>query len=82
MNVASRLNEAEDRVARLIAQGMSNERIAEVLRIAPEDLDAQLATMYEKLGVSCRIELILLYHSTTGKKASCLRDGVHPKRRL
>jgi DNA-binding CsgD family transcriptional regulator len=56
----SGLTLGEARVARLIAEGRSDEEIAEHLRVRVVEVEADLAALYHKLGVRSRTELALL----------------------
>ena len=39
---------------RLVAQGMTNEQVAEKLVISPRTVDTHLTSIYSKIGVSSR----------------------------
>jgi DNA-binding CsgD family transcriptional regulator len=54
---------SEARVARLVAEGRTNEEIAESLAITVIDVDAELAEVFRKLGLRSRTELALLLPS-------------------
>ncbi|MFJ6197540.1 AAA family ATPase [Micromonospora sp. NPDC092111] len=51
------LTATERRVARLAAQGRTNRAIADALFISPKTVEANLARVYRKLGISSRAEL-------------------------
>jgi DNA-binding CsgD family transcriptional regulator len=51
---------SEARVARLIAEGRTDEEIAERLGVTVHEVDVDLAELYRKLGVQSRTELALL----------------------
>jgi two-component system, NarL family, nitrate/nitrite response regulator NarL len=53
------LAQREDEVANLVAEGMSNRHIAEKLGVAEHTVSNYLFRMYEKLGISSRVELVL-----------------------
>jgi DNA-binding NarL/FixJ family response regulator len=55
-----RLTLSESRVARLVAEGLSDEQIAERLGIGVVDVSAELAEVFRKLGLRSRTELALL----------------------
>ena len=55
----------EARVARLIADGRTDEEIAERLGVTVIDVDADLAELYRKLDVRSRTELALLISPST-----------------
>jgi DNA-binding NarL/FixJ family response regulator len=49
----------EEEVANLVAEGMTNRQIAEKLRVAEHTVSNYLFRVYEKLGISSRVELVL-----------------------
>ncbi|MFC0032295.1 AAA family ATPase [Micromonospora chaiyaphumensis] len=51
------LTATEERVARLAARGQTNRAIADALFISPKTVEANLARVYRKLGISTRAEL-------------------------
>jgi DNA-binding CsgD family transcriptional regulator len=51
------LTATEERVARLAAQGQTNRVIADTLFVSPKTVEANLARVYRKLGISSRAEL-------------------------
>lgn len=53
------LTERERQVIVLIAQGLKNKQIAERLFISPTTVTHHLSSIYSKLGVSDRLELVL-----------------------
>lgn len=55
-----RLSLREARVARLVAEGLSDEQVAERLAIRTLDVSADLAEVFRKLGLRSRTELALL----------------------
>jgi DNA-binding NarL/FixJ family response regulator len=54
-----RLSLSEARLARLVAEGLSDEQVAERLRIEVVDVSSQLAEVFRKLGLRSRTELAL-----------------------
>jgi DNA-binding CsgD family transcriptional regulator len=52
-----RLTPSEQRVAELAASGMKNRDVATALFISPKTVEANLARIYRKLGISSRAEL-------------------------
>ena len=50
---------SEARLAGLVAEGRSDEEIAERLAITVVDVDAELAEVFRKLGLRSRTELAL-----------------------
>ena len=55
----SLLAHREDEVAHLVAEGMTNQEIAQKLGIAERTVSNQLCRIYEKLGIASRVELVL-----------------------
>lgn len=55
-----RLSLREARVARLVAEGFSDEQVAERLGICVVDVSAELAEVFRKLGLRSRTELAML----------------------
>ena len=53
------LAQREDEVANLVAEGMSNREIAHKLGVAEHTVSNYLFRIYEKLGISTRVELAL-----------------------
>jgi DNA-binding NarL/FixJ family response regulator len=51
------LTEAEERIARLVQQGMRNREIAAALHYSPRSVEVYLSRVYAKLRVSSRLEL-------------------------
>jgi DNA-binding CsgD family transcriptional regulator len=51
------LTATEEQVARLAAQGRTNRAIADALFISPKTVEANLARVYRKLGITTRAEL-------------------------
>lgn len=51
------LTATEDQVARLAALGRTNRAIADALFVSPKTVEANLARVYRKLGISSRAEL-------------------------
>ncbi len=55
-----RLTESEERMARLVQQGMRNREIATALHYSPRSVEVYLSRIYAKLGISSRLELARL----------------------
>lgn len=51
---------SEARVARLVAEGRTDEEVAVHLEITVIDVDAELAAVFRKLGLRSRAELTVL----------------------
>ena len=54
---AGLLTESEERVARLVQQGMRNREIAAALHYSPRSVEVYLTRVYAKLRVASRLEL-------------------------
>ena len=54
------LTEAERRIARLVASGLTNKLIAEQLSLSPHTVDAHLKHIFTKLGIHSRVELTVM----------------------
>lgn len=54
---ADGLTDAERRVARLTAEGLTNREVAATLFVSPRTVEATLARVYRKLGIGSRAEL-------------------------
>lgn len=54
---AGLLTESEERIARLVQQGMRNREIAAALHYSPRSIEVYLSRIYGKLRVSSRLEL-------------------------
>ena len=52
-----RMSATEERMARLVQQGLRNRQIAEILHYSPRSVDVYLSRIYAKLGISSRLEL-------------------------
>ena len=53
------LTKREETILRMVAEGLPNLQIASALRLSPHTVKNHLFHIYEKLGVSNRVELIL-----------------------
>jgi two-component system, NarL family, nitrate/nitrite response regulator NarL len=53
------LTQREDEIANLVAEGMTNRGIANKLEVAEHTVSNYLFRIYEKLGISSRVELVL-----------------------
>ena len=53
------LTSREDDVVRLVAEGLKNREIAKKLGVAEHTVRNYLCRIFEKLGVSTRVELVL-----------------------
>ena len=64
-DVLACLSDRERLVAQKAAEGLTHRQIADELFIAPGTARTHLATVYRKLGVHNRAELVRLIHSPT-----------------
>jgi len=55
------LTPREHEVTQLVAEGMKNREIAHVLRVGELTVSNYLYRIFEQLGVSSRVELVLYY---------------------
>ena len=65
----SSLTQSELRVARLVAEGMTNRMVAQRLFLSPHTVDSHLRHSFTKLGVTSRVELtreVLAHDGATG----------------
>ena len=61
---AGLLTETEDRIARLVRQGMRNREIAATLQYTPRSVEVSLSRIYAKLGISSRLALARMLDTT------------------
>jgi DNA-binding NarL/FixJ family response regulator len=59
-----KLSKQQLQLVKLVGQGCSNREIAQIMGTTEQVVQNQLRDIQNKLGVSCRVELILLAHST------------------
>jgi len=64
----SLLAKREDEAARLVAEGLSNREIGERLGLSEHTVSNYLFRIYEKLGISSRVELVLYMLKQREKK--------------
>jgi DNA-binding CsgD family transcriptional regulator len=60
------LTATEARVAGLVAEGRTNEEIAEVLALRPSSVEGHLLRACEKLGIRTRTELAVMLTASSG----------------
>jgi len=58
------LSDRQQQVATLLHKGLSNKEIANALRVREGTIKCHLHSIYEKLGVQSRIELMIMLNST------------------
>jgi len=63
------LTERECTIARCVAQGDPNGKIAAAMGISERTVKAHLTTIFEKLGVTDRLQLALRVHGLTAQRA-------------
>ena len=56
---ASLLTPREEQVVALVAEGLTNRQIAEELNLSEHTIKKYLFRIFEKLGISTRVELVL-----------------------
>lgn len=66
------LSQREEQIVTLVASGLSKGEIAEQLNISVHTVKNYLFRIYDKLGVSNRVELILFAHSTRERERGIL----------
>ena len=71
------LTERETTAARYAAGGWANAQIAEALGITERTVKAHLSAVFEKLGVSDRLQLALLVHGISSPSES--RSKIPPE---
>jgi DNA-binding CsgD family transcriptional regulator len=71
------LTETEERVARLVAGGMSNRQVAERLVVTLSAVEATLTRVYAKLGISSRSQLVRARPELAGETPAVVaKNGV------
>jgi two-component system nitrate/nitrite response regulator NarL len=77
--VTTVLSKREEEVARLVASGLSNREISRKLGLSQHTVKNYLFRVFEKLGFSTRIELVL-YMLSQSKRPVALDDSEAPSR--
>jgi DNA-binding NarL/FixJ family response regulator len=72
---ASLLSKREQEVVRCVAEGMSNREIAERLGLTEHTVKNYLFRIFDKLGVSKRVEVVLYAYSLRGNGNAHSEDG-------
>ena len=57
------LNNTEERVIALVAQGLNNDEVAEVIGTTRHVIKNYVCSIYDKLGLHNRVELALWYEA-------------------
>lgn len=55
------LSKREQQVAALVCKGLSNKLVAQTLNISESTIDCHLTSIYTKLGIRSRYELLVLF---------------------
>jgi len=81
--LARPLSQREEEIARLVAQGCSNRQISERLKLSEHTVKNYLFRVFEKLGVSTRVELTLyaLKGGKVRRSRPLPRNLAHPANR-
>jgi len=78
------LTKREDQVAALVAEGLTNREVAKRLGLSEHTVSNYLFKMYEKLGISSRVEFVLYIfrrrqlHQTTGQPVDTITSETRP----
>jgi DNA-binding NarL/FixJ family response regulator len=67
------LSPREDEISRLVAEGMSNREISSALKISESTVKNSLFHIFEKLGISNRVELARYVNSASDPAGSAFR---------
>ena len=70
------LSKREEDVTRCLAAGLANREIAKELKISPNTVKNYLFRIFNKLGVSSRIEVVLYAASQTRRDRNALTDSI------
>jgi DNA-binding NarL/FixJ family response regulator len=76
------LSERELEVVRCIAEGLTNREIAERLKLSQHTIKNYLFRIFDKVGVSSRVELLFMTLSQNGEGQALLQavsKGTHPR---
>jgi len=66
------LTKREEEIVRMVAEGLTNPQISSSLRLSPHTVKNHLFRIYEKLGVSNRVELVLYAFSSSRMTSQAL----------
>ena len=75
---ANLLSKREEEVVRLVAEGLSNHDIAQQLHLSDHTVKNHLFHIFEKLGISNRVELVLYTVSHSKRPAMSVSSGDSP----
>jgi DNA-binding NarL/FixJ family response regulator len=73
------LTRQEDRIVQLVANGLTNREIAAELRLSEHTVKNYLFRIFEKLGVSSRVELVLFAMSKRSDAAGTDKWSPYPE---
>jgi DNA-binding NarL/FixJ family response regulator len=76
--VTTVLSKREEEVARLVASGLSNREVSRKLQLSEHTVKNYLFRVFEKLGFSTRIELVLYMLSQTKRPVAVYDSAVPP----
>jgi DNA-binding NarL/FixJ family response regulator len=76
------LTKREEDVVRLLAEGLQNRDIARELKLSEHTIKNYLFHIFDKLGVSSRVELVLYAVSTTKRTPTFGVQSVEPETEL
>lgn len=74
------LSKRELQVVRNLAEGLTNREIAQRLKLSQHTIKNYLFRVYDKLGVSSRVELLFMTLREFGQSAPAVRKGAEPGR--
>ena len=72
------LTKREDQVGALVAEGLTNREIAKRLSLSEHTISNYLFKMYEKLGLSSRVEFVLYFFACKSRDRASDRGGQAP----
>ena len=71
---ANLLSKRQEELVQLVADGLSNSEIAKRLQLSQHTVKNYLLRIFDKLGVSSRVELILYFFNQTGSQTEAYSD--------
>ncbi|HZQ68274.1 MAG TPA: response regulator transcription factor [Terriglobales bacterium] len=76
------LTAREEQVVALVADGLSNREIAGELNLSEHTIKKYIFRIFDKLGLSNRVELVLYAMNNSGHRDAEWMAGVHPSQRV
>jgi DNA-binding NarL/FixJ family response regulator len=70
------LSRREEEISRLVAEGMSNREVSRVLKISESTVKNSLFHVFEKLGISNRVELSRYVNGTSEQEGRAINDSI------